>query len=50
MAKKKGISWLNSINGQVIEIGQMVVPGTPRDSPTPREQSQTPVVHPADGG
>ncbi|MDX2391064.1 transposase [Streptomyces sp. DK15] len=31
-AKKKGISRLNSISDQVIEIGQMVVPGTPRDS------------------
>ncbi|BFP50705.1 hypothetical protein SCMC78_05120 [Streptomyces sp. CMC78] len=31
-AKKKGIIWLNAINGQVIGTGQMVVPGTPRDS------------------
>ncbi|MEU9428685.1 Tn3 family transposase [Streptomyces sp. NPDC048342] len=31
-AKKKGITWLNAINDQVIGIGQMVVPGTPRDS------------------
>ncbi|WP_069734999.1 Tn3 family transposase [Streptomyces sp. EN27] len=31
-AKKKGITWLNTINDQVIGIGQMVVPGTPRDS------------------
>nr|WP_311775287.1 Tn3 family transposase [Streptomyces netropsis] len=30
-AKKKGITWLNAINDQVIGIGQMV-PGTPRDS------------------
>ncbi|GGV85970.1 transposase [Streptomyces gelaticus] len=31
-AKKNGITWLNAINDQVIGIGQMVVPGTPRDS------------------
>lgn len=31
-AKKKGITWLNAINDQVAGIGQMVVPGTPRDS------------------
>lgn len=31
-AKKKGITWLNAITDQVIGIGQMVVPGTPRDS------------------
>ncbi len=31
-AKKTGITWLNAINDQVIGIGQMVVPGTPRDS------------------
>ncbi|WP_267242265.1 Tn3 family transposase [Streptomyces sp. PR69] len=31
-AKKKGITWLNAINDQVIGIGQMVVAGTPRDS------------------
>ncbi|MGB8946635.1 MAG: Tn3 family transposase [Streptomyces sp.] len=31
-AKKRGITWLNAINDQVIGIGQMVVPGTPRDS------------------
>lgn len=31
-AKKKGITWLSAINDQVIGIGQMVVPGTPRDS------------------
>jgi TnpA family transposase len=30
--KKRGITWLNAINDQVIGIGQMVVPGTPRDS------------------
>ncbi|MEV8547009.1 Tn3 family transposase [Streptomyces sp. NPDC051572] len=31
-ARKTGITWLNAINDQVIGIGQMVVPGTPRDS------------------
>lgn len=31
-AKKRGITWLNAINDQVIGIGQMVVPSTPRDS------------------
>lgn len=31
-ATKKGITWLNAINDQVAGIGQMVVPGTPRDS------------------
>lgn len=31
-AKKRGITWLNAINDQVIGIGRMVVPGTPRDS------------------
>jgi TnpA family transposase len=31
-AKNRGITWLNAINDQVIGIGQMVVPGTPRDS------------------
>jgi TnpA family transposase len=31
-AKKRGMTWLNAINDQVIGIGQMVVPGTPRDS------------------
>ncbi|MBE1610013.1 hypothetical protein HEB94_006861 [Actinopolymorpha pittospori] len=30
---KRGITWLNAVNGQVAGIGQMVVPGTPRDSP-----------------
>ncbi|GAB3137925.1 hypothetical protein GCM10027290_04580 [Micromonospora sonneratiae] len=28
---KRGISWLNAVNDQVAGIGQMVVPGTPRD-------------------
>ena len=27
-----GITWLNAVNDQVAGIGQMVVPGTPRDS------------------
>ncbi len=30
---KRGITWLNAVNDQVAGIGQMVVPGTPRDSP-----------------
>ncbi|GAA5075548.1 hypothetical protein GCM10023259_078170 [Thermocatellispora tengchongensis] len=29
---KRGITWLNAVNDQVTGIGQMVVPGTPRDS------------------
>ncbi|QKZ20829.1 transposase [Streptomyces chartreusis] len=29
---KRGITWLNAVNDQVAVIGQMVVPGTPRDS------------------
>lgn len=29
---KRGITWLNAVNHQVAGIGQMVVPGTPRDS------------------
>ncbi|MFJ2893540.1 Tn3 family transposase [Streptomyces sp. NPDC087218] len=29
---KRGITWLNAVNDQVVGIGQMVVPGTPRDS------------------
>ncbi|GAA2793632.1 hypothetical protein GCM10010470_30630 [Saccharopolyspora taberi] len=29
---KRGITWLNAVNDQVAGIGQMVVPGTPRDS------------------
>ncbi len=29
---KRGITWLNAVNNQVAGIGQMVVPGTPRDS------------------
>lgn len=29
---KCGITWLNAVNDQVAGIGQMVVPGTPRDS------------------
>lgn len=29
---KRGIIWLNAVNDQVAGIGQMVVPGTPRDS------------------
>ncbi len=29
---KRGIAWLNAVNDQVAGIGQMVVPGTPRDS------------------
>jgi TnpA family transposase len=29
---KRGITWLNAVNDQVSGIGQMVVPGTPRDS------------------
>ncbi|MGP3920991.1 Tn3 family transposase [Nonomuraea sp. 10N515B] len=29
---KRGLTWLNAINDQVSGIGQMVVPGTPRDS------------------
>lgn len=29
---KRGITWLNAVNDQVFGIGQMVVPGTPRDS------------------
>lgn len=29
---KPGITWLNAVNDQVAGIGQMVVPGTPRDS------------------
>ncbi|CAM5257948.1 hypothetical protein SCANM63S_04398 [Streptomyces canarius] len=29
---KRGITWLNALNDQVAGIGQMVVPGTPRDS------------------
>ena len=29
---KRGITWLNAVNDQVADIGQMVVPGTPRDS------------------
>jgi TnpA family transposase len=28
----RGITWLNAVNDQVAGIGQMVVPGTPRDS------------------
>lgn len=29
---KRGITWLNAVNDQVAGIGQMVAPGTPRDS------------------
>lgn len=29
---KRGITWLNAVNDQVAGIGQIVVPGTPRDS------------------
>ncbi|BDH12828.1 hypothetical protein HOK021_40070 [Streptomyces hygroscopicus] len=29
---KRGITWLNAVNDQVAGIGQLVVPGTPRDS------------------
>ncbi|OPC77682.1 Tn3 family transposase [Embleya scabrispora] len=29
---KRGITWLNAVNDQVVGIGAMVVPGTPRDS------------------
>jgi Tn3 transposase DDE domain len=29
---KRGITWLNAVNDHVFGIGQMVVPGTPRDS------------------
>jgi Tn3 transposase DDE domain len=29
---KRGKTWLNAVNDQVAGIGQMVVPGTPRDS------------------
>ncbi len=29
---KRGITWLNAVNDQVAGIGQMVEPGTPRDS------------------
>ncbi|WP_106253053.1 Tn3 family transposase [Nonomuraea fuscirosea] len=29
---KRGLTWLNAVNDQVAGIGQMVVPGTPRDS------------------
>ncbi|MEU9473742.1 Tn3 family transposase [Streptomyces avermitilis] len=29
---KRGITWLNAVNDQIAGIGQMVVPGTPRDS------------------
>ncbi len=29
---KRGITWLNAVNDQIVGIGQMVVPGTPRDS------------------
>ncbi|GLF95249.1 hypothetical protein SYYSPA8_13150 [Streptomyces yaizuensis] len=29
---KRGITWQNAVNDQVAGIGQMVVPGTPRDS------------------
>ncbi|MGB8940688.1 MAG: Tn3 family transposase [Streptomyces sp.] len=29
---KRGITWLNAVNDQVAGIGQMVVPGAPRDS------------------
>jgi hypothetical protein len=29
---KRGITWPNAVNDQVAGIGQMVVPGTPRDS------------------
>ncbi len=29
---KRGITWLNAVSDQVAGIGQMVVPGTPRDS------------------
>ncbi|MFC7884762.1 Tn3 family transposase [Streptomyces sp. NPDC057376] len=29
---KRGITWLNAVNDQVAGIGQMVVPGMPRDS------------------
>jgi TnpA family transposase len=29
---KRGITWLNAVNDQVAGVGQMVVPGTPRDS------------------
>ena len=29
---KRGVTWLNAVNDQVAGIGQMVVPGTPRDS------------------
>ncbi|MFA7764358.1 Tn3 family transposase [Streptomyces sp. NRRL S-448] len=29
---KRGVTWLNAVNDQVSGIGQMVVPGTPRDS------------------
>ena len=31
-AFKRGITWLNAVSDQVAGIGQMVVPGTPRDS------------------
>lgn len=31
-AEKKGITWLNAINDQVIGMWQMVAPGTPRNS------------------
>jgi TnpA family transposase len=29
---KRGLTWLNAVNDQIAGIGQMVVPGTPRDS------------------
>ncbi|WP_276615558.1 Tn3 family transposase [Nonomuraea basaltis] len=29
---KRGLTWLNAVNDQVAGIGQLVVPGTPRDS------------------
>lgn len=29
---KRGMTWLNAVNDRVAGIGQMVVPGTPRDS------------------
>lgn len=29
---KRGITWLNAVNDQVAGIGQMVLPGMPRDS------------------
>ncbi|WP_432280714.1 Tn3 family transposase [Streptomyces luomodiensis] len=32
LRRRRGITWLNAVNDQVAGIGQMVVPGTPRDS------------------